>query len=302
MTIGDTGASSAMVRWTWQSAPIEIEVDEAGAGPTVLLLPALSSISSRREMRPLSVRLAGAYRTIVPDWPGFGSRPRPQVDWTPAAYRSFLAFLLREVASDPLAVVAAGHAATYVLAQAVEHPDWIKRLVMVAPTWRGPLPTVAGGKRPLFDRIRRWGDVPVLGQALYRLNVNGPMLRMMTTGHVYSDRAWLAGERLSDKLAVTQAPGARFASIRFVTGHLDPLSSHGEWIGLFERVTCPVLVIYGAETPPRSRAEMEAVPTQPNVRTVRLDRGKLSVHEEFPDAVATEIKPFLAATTRDGER
>jgi pimeloyl-ACP methyl ester carboxylesterase len=209
---------------------------------------------------------------------------------------------LREVASDPLAVVAAGHAATYVLAQAVEHPDWIKRLVMIAPTWRGPLPTVAGGKRPLFDRIRRWGDVPVLGQALYRLNVNGPMLRMMTTGHVYSDRAWLAGERLSDKLAVTQAPGARFASIRFVTGHLDPLSSHGEWIGLFERVTCPVLVIYGAETPPRSRAEMEAVPTQPNVRTVRLDRGKLSVHEEFPDAVATEIKPFLAATTRDGER
>jgi len=296
MTSDDPVARSTIVGWTWQSTPIEIGVDEAGAGPTVLLLPALSSISTRGEMRPLMGRLASEYRTIAPDWPGFGDRPRPRVDWTPAAYRSYLTFLLREVAPDPLAVVAAGHAATYALALAVEHPAWITRLVMVAPTWRGPLPTVAGGKRPLFDRVRGLGDVPGLGQALYRLNVNGPMVRMMTTGHVYSDRTWLHGQRLADKLAVTQAPGARFASLRFVTGHLDPLSNHAEWIDLFERVTCPVLVIYGAETPPRSRAEMEAVPSRPTVQAIRLDRGKLSVHEEFPDAVAAEIEPFLKLT------
>ncbi len=57
MTPNDTVASSTMVRWTWQSTPIEIGVDEAGAGPTVLLLPALSSISTRGEMRPSWVGL-----------------------------------------------------------------------------------------------------------------------------------------------------------------------------------------------------------------------------------------------------
>jgi hypothetical protein len=45
-------------------------------------------------------------------------------------------------------------------------------------------------------------------------------------------------------------------------------------------------VFYGAETPPRSRAEMEALAALPNIRSVRLPRGKLAVHEEFPDATA----------------
>jgi pimeloyl-ACP methyl ester carboxylesterase len=244
-------------------------------------------------MGPLAARLASRYRTVAADWPGFGDRPRPPVDWTPEAYRAYLAFLLREILPGPHAVVAAGHAATYALALAVDEPALIGRLVMIAPTWRGPLPTVAGGKRPLFDRIRRWGDRPGLGQLLYRVNVNGPMLRMMTAGHVYSDNAWLAGDRLAEKLAVTSAPGARFASIRFVLGHLDPLASRAEWVGLIERARLPLLLVYGAETPPRSRAEMEAVAERPEVRSVRLARGKLSVHEEFPDEVAGAIGSVL---------
>jgi hypothetical protein len=32
----------------------------------------------------------------------------------------------------------------------------------------------------------------------------------------------------------------------------------------------------------------------PGVRTERLLRGKLSVHEEFPDDVYAAIKPFFA--------
>ena len=55
-------------------------------GPTVLLLPAPSSISTRAEMRPLAERLAGSFTTVVVDWPGFGDRPRPRVDWRPEAY------------------------------------------------------------------------------------------------------------------------------------------------------------------------------------------------------------------------
>jgi pimeloyl-ACP methyl ester carboxylesterase len=285
--------STSTARWTWQGHAVELGVDRAGAGPAVLLLPALSSISTRKEMEPLAERLADRYRTVAADWPGFGDRPRPQVDWTPDTYRAYLAFLLRDVVPTPHAIIAAGHAATYALAQAVRAPGSINRLAMIAPTWRGPMPTVAGRKRPIFDRIRRLGDAPVLGQLLYRLNVNGPMLRMMTAGHVYSDKSWLAGDRLTEKLAVTEAPGARFASIRFVLGHLDPLASRAEWVGLVERATIPLLLVYGAETPPRSRAEMEAVADRPQIRTVRVDRGKLSVHEEFPDEVADAIRRFL---------
>ena len=42
---------------------------------------------------------------------------------------------------------------------------------LIAPTWRGPLPTMMGGKRKLGEWIARVGIPPVLGQLLYRLNV-----------------------------------------------------------------------------------------------------------------------------------
>jgi pimeloyl-ACP methyl ester carboxylesterase len=91
---------------------------------------------------------------------------------------------------------------------------------------------------------------------------------------------------------VTEAPGARFASVRFVSGRLDPLKSRDEFLAL-ARQAAAILLIYGAETPPRSRAEMEALASLPQVRTVRLPRGKLAFYEEFPDATAEAVEGFL---------
>lgn len=56
---------------------------------------------------------------------------------------------------------------------------------------RGSLPTMAGRRGPAFARIAAVGDWPVLGAALYRLNVNRPVMNMMVRGHVYADPGWL---------------------------------------------------------------------------------------------------------------
>jgi pimeloyl-ACP methyl ester carboxylesterase len=280
--------------WTWRGEAIELGLDWSGQGPTVLLLPALSSISTRREMAPLQHRLSSNYRTVAVDWPGFGDRPRPPLDWRPEAYHAFLAFILGTILPSPYAVIAAGHGATYVLAHAGAHPASLQRLVLLAPTWRGPLPTMMGGHRPLFDRICRLVDRPALGPLLYKLNVNRPVVRAMAAGHVYVDPQWLSGKRLQQKLAVTRARGARHASVRFVTGALDPLASREEFLDLARRVALPVLTVYGTQTPPRSRAEMEALMALPGMRSACLPQGKLGLHEEFPDAVAQAIEPFIA--------
>jgi pimeloyl-ACP methyl ester carboxylesterase len=285
---------SSTLEWTWRGKAICLAADASGAGPKVLLLPALSSISSRREMRPLQERLAARYSTLAVDWPGFGEAPRPQVDWTPDAYAAFLAFVLTSVMPHPHAIIAAGHAASYVLKHAAGAAAQPTRLVLIAPTWRGPLPTMAGGDRPLFDRLCRLVDVPALGPLIYRLNVNRLVVRYMGAGHVYADPAFLAGERLRQKLAVVRADGARFASVRFVTGRLDPVASREAFLDVARRAGAPILLVYGADTPPKSRAEMEALAAVPGVRTARLPRGKLAVHEEFPDATINAIEPFLA--------
>jgi len=283
------------LEWNWQGETIRIGADSSGSEPKVLLLPALSSISTRHEMRQLQHRLAEQYSTICVDWPGFGNHARPRVDWRPAAYSAFLSFLLTAVVPHPCAIIAAGHAATYALKHTTSTPQAILRLVMIAPTWRGPLPTMMGGHRPFLDRLCRLVDLPALGTLIYRLNVNATVVRRMGAGHVYTDATFLTGERLRDKLDVVRAPGARFASVRFVSGYLDPLDSRDEFLDLARRTTVPILLIYGADTPRRSRAEMEALAALPGVRSVRLPRGKLSLHEEFPDAVMESVAPFLSA-------
>ncbi|WP_213030248.1 alpha/beta fold hydrolase, partial [Acinetobacter baumannii] len=63
---------------------------------------------------------------------------------------------------------------------------------------------------------------------------------------------------------------------------------------LAARTDKPTLVVYGDETPARSRDEIESLVGLPNVRLERLPKGKLSIHEEFPDEVASVIRPFLS--------
>lgn len=70
----------------------------------------------------------------------------------------------------------------------------------------------------MFRIVSNLIDLPIVGSALYRLNVNQLMIRMMGRGHVYADPGWLNEHRLAEKLAVTNAPGARHASFRFVAG------------------------------------------------------------------------------------
>jgi len=289
------------LEFNWRDKTIHVGMDCRGQGPTILMLPALSSISTRSEMRPLGEQLASIFTTIAIDWPGFGDRPRPSVAWEPDAYRAFLAQILQEL-PRPTATVAAGHAAGYLLCHGAEQPGSAGRLCLVAPTWRGPLPTMMGGQRTVFRYISRLVDLPAIGSALYRLNVNRPMIRLMGRGHVYADPAWLDERRLAEKLTVTNAPGARHASFRFVTGELDPMPTRESFITTARLVTDPILVVYGSATPSRSKAEIEALRGLPNVQSVELPVGKLAVHEEFPALVAEAVQSFVNEEVRSAPR
>jgi pimeloyl-ACP methyl ester carboxylesterase len=282
------------VRWNWEGTEILLGVEEAGSGPSVVLLPALSSISTRAEMRPLFDRLVSEFRAVTVDWPGFGDVVRPQADTTPDSLSAFLNWFLSDVLSPPHMAVAAGHAATYALYQAVHWPGTINRLVLLAPTWRGPLPTMIGSRRPWFARVQSAVDHQSIGPLLYRLNVSSFVIKKMAREHVYSDPDWLAGDRLEAKLGVTRAPGARHASVRFVTGGLDRVVSREAFLDLARRVKVPILVVYGDETPAKSKAEMEALAALPNVRVEHLTSGKLAIHEEFPEAISRAVKAFDA--------
>lgn len=264
--------------------------DELGAGPEALLLPALSSISAREEMLPLARELASSYRCLVPDWPGFGAHDRARVPLEPATFHAFLDALVA-AAPGPYALgIAAGHAAGYLVAAAARHPKAFEKLVLVAPTWRGPLPTAMGeARRHWFGRIRRAVEMPVVGEALYRVNISGPIIRKMMRAHVYADAAHVTPEVIAAKHRVTRQRGGRFGTAAFVTGGLDPVGSREAFLALFEPALPPVLVLRSQTAPRRSGAEMDALCASGRVVAARIP-GALSPHEEFPRETAAAIR------------
>jgi pimeloyl-ACP methyl ester carboxylesterase len=286
--------STRTIRYTWKDIVTTVGMDEAGSGPSVVLLPALSSISTRAEMRPLFETLAPDFRVSTVDWPGFGDLVRLRTDWSPTILSGFLDWFLSEIVAPPHVVLAAGHAASYALYQAAHRRGTIERLVLIAPTWRGPLPTMMGGQRSWFAHIRVVVDHWGIGPLLYRLNMSRFVVTRMAREHVYQDPGWLSGDRLKAKLAVTGTPGARHASVRFISGALDRIESRAAFLDLARRADPPILVIYGDQTPPRSRAEMEALAEVPGAELKLLPHGKLSIHEEFPASVAGTVKSFLS--------
>lgn len=261
-----------------------------GEGPDALLLPALSSISAREEMLPLARALSAEQRCYVPDWPGFGAQERVRLPLEPASFHAFLDALIA-VAPGPYALgVAAGHAAPYLAAAARRHPNAFERLVLVAPTWRGPLPTVLGPERAAwFGRIRRAVEMPLVGEALYRVNISRPVIGRMMRAHVYADAAHVTPQVIEAKHGITRQRGGRFGTAAFVTGGLDPVETREEFLALFADGLPPVRVLRPEGAPRRSGAEMDALIGTGRVASARVP-GALSPHEEFPHETAAAIR------------
>jgi pimeloyl-ACP methyl ester carboxylesterase len=270
----------------------------AGAEP-FLMLPALSTVSTRAELRALAHHL-GSRRRIITDWPGFGDTARPRLDYDRALCRGFLEALVThlrgELERTSFPVVACGHAAGYAIDLEARQPETFTHLVLIAPTWRGPLPTMMNGRKPIQDRIRRLIHAPVIGQLLYRLNISRPVVRTMYRRHVFADPAFLTDNRLADRMRVTRRPGARFASACFVTGALDPFDNRAAFLAAAGRIRSPMLMLYGPDTPPKSRAEMEALAALPGIESRRLGRGTLGMAEELAGDLAPLIDGFLSQT------
>lgn len=280
----------------WNQQQYSIAYDTIGQGKPVLLLPAFSTVSTRLEMKGIAERINDRYQAITLDWLGFGESDRPALDYRPVLLHQVLQAFVKAIFSEPVAIIAAGHAAGYALQLAQQYPQACSCIVLVAPTWRGPLPTM-GAPKPLATAVRQLVRFPVLGQALYQANTTRGFLRLMYGRHVYANQSRLTPEFIEQKQQITRQPGARFAPAAFVTGGLDPVSDRQEFITLLQSSPVPVLVIVADQAPPYSKQEMEAMVAIPGIQSLVLP-GTLGMYEEYAAEVAEAVLPFLQVQTR----
>ena len=298
----DTGIGGVVQKylWTWERQPLAVVYETLGEGTPVLLLPAFSTVSTRGEMRAIAERLSSQFQVMTLDWPGFGQSERLPIEYRAVLYQKFLQDFARDILNRPTAVVAAGHAAGYVMQLAQNMPQSCSRIVLVAPTWRGPLPTM-GVNQELAGIVRQLVRSPLLGEALYQLNTNPAFLRLMYERHVYTDETKLTPEFIDQKWQITQHPGARYAPAAFVTGAIDPVQERSDFLAYFQPLPVPVMVIIGEQVPPKSRAQMDAIAQLPGVQSSVLP-GSLGMHEEYADSVSEVIWDFLGTAEYADQR
>ena len=185
-------------------------------------------------------------------------------------------------------MVAAGHSASVALALATEWSGLWQELVLVAPTWRGPLPTMTGLPQQQFNWLRSLVAAPWIGPALYRLNTSRPVLRLMLRRHVWVAPALLTPARIREQQLLARRPGARFASVAFVSGGLDPVGDRTWWLQQARLLKCPLQVVLAAEAPPRSKKEMEVLAWEA-ADQLSVIPGRLGLHQEFGALLARQL-------------
>jgi hypothetical protein len=113
--------------------------------------------------------------------------------------------------------------------------------------------------------------------------------------HVYAEADRITPAFVAKKQGVARRPGARFGSVAFVTGQLDPASNRAGFLALFDPAPVPTLVLCGSATPSRSKAEMAALAERSGV-DLRWVSGSLGLHEEHAQAIADPIVRFVDAS------
>ena len=285
------GGIKNVYNWNFLDNQYQIVYETIGAGNPVLLLPAFSTVSSRTEMKAIANLLATQYRVTVLDWLGFGESQCPPVDYSPVLFQQLLEDFIKSIFNSPIILIAAGHASGYALKFAQDNPDIVSQLILIAPTWQGPL-RVMGLPDDVRNGVKNLVRSPVIGQGLYYLNTTPSFLRLMYKRHVYVDESKLTPEFIAQKHPITSKSGARYAPAAFVTGAIDPVTNREEFLQLLESVSMPVAIVLAENAPPKSKAEMEAMAKLEKVQTFRL-RGTLGMYEEYPEAVTEAMNNFL---------
>ena len=252
------GGTKNVYNWNFLDKQYQVVYETIGAGTPLLLLTALSTVSSRTEMKGIANLLATTYQVTVLDWLGFGESQCPPVDYNPVLFQQLLGDFVKSVFDSPIILIAAGHASGYALKLAQDDPDIISQLILIAPTWQGPL-RVMGLPDGVRNGVKNLVRSPVIGQGLYYLNTTPSFLRFMYKRHVYVDESKLTPEFIAQKHQITSKEGGRYAPAAFVTGAIDPVTNREEFLQLLESVSMPLAIVMAENAPPKSKAEMSAM-------------------------------------------
>ncbi len=260
----------------------KIHLLEAGppGAPAVLLVHGLGE-KGAGDWYPLIPDLAGHYRVIAPDLPGFARSTHANTLYSPERYAELLQWLVGRTVTGRLDVIGHSLGGAISLLYAGTYPDRVRRLVLADVA--GVLDRhafvghLSSARRGLFSQMKqRSGEV--MGVAM-------PLLLNLSEAIDTNPRKLLETPETREKRL--DGDPRKIAGLAMILHNFGPAIS---------AVDAPTLLLWGAEDP--------IAPVRTGILLdERLDNSRLSVLEEVghvpmvdqPRLFGTKIKAFLEA-------
>lgn len=252
--------------------------------PAVLVLHGASS-NLEEPYTALSGTFSG-YRTIWLDRPGLGWSERPDVWWNPQREAALIARFIDEIGVDEAVVVGHSWGAAITARLALDHPEHVTGLVLLAPAVRAWV-----GDAAFYNKATHW---PVLGTLVTRIVV--PTIGRARLEDGVQDA--FAPEPVPENyIQNTHLPLILRASNWKANAHdmanvNDFLAAQEERYG---EITAPTLILAG---PPDTvvATDRHAVPvsrTMPNAELHLIDGAGHNLHHHHPERVSEAVATVL---------
>ena len=275
-----TQPTSHFIKWRGS----EIHYTEEGQGIPVVMIHGFGG--SFLNWNKLDARMNSEYRVIRVDLPGFGLSDLPEPDGAKTdfvqQYRDFMTFFIDTLHLDSLYVVGNSMGGMMAWGTAADHPDKVKKLVLLA---------AAGyDLENISNNVARFMKMPFIRSFFLR----GLPLSSSegSAKKVYADTTKINHESVRNNNMMWNRDGNIKAACDIVSCGIYPDST------LITKIQCPTLIIWGKQD--------QIVPVDHAYRFQRDIKGsQLLIYDtcghcammERPDETAAAIKAFFKATS-----
>ena len=248
--------------------------DRSGTGMPVVLVHSINAAASAMEMKPLFERFRGVRPVYAIELPGFGFSPRTDRSYSPELYAHAIAHFVEEVIGQgPVDLIALSLSCEFAALAVLAAPAVFASLTMISPTGFG------NAGIPYSEFRRKSLSVPIWSQAFFDVLTSNASIRHYLAKS-FSSKAAVPAELAEYAFATSHQPGARFAPLYFLGGHLFTPDVRQRF---YAELKLPVQVLYDRDGYSTFEALPGFVKEHPNWTAVRVPGTFGMPHWERPD-------------------
>ncbi|MBD2105749.1 alpha/beta fold hydrolase [Nodosilinea sp. FACHB-13] len=192
--------------------------------------------SSSYEWSKVYPAFAAEHPVLAPDLIGWGNSDHPNRPLATADYLSLLSELIDKLCPAPPIVVSSSLSGAMLVRVAIDHPDRLRGLFLVAPAGLADFGQDSG-RSPINQIVK----LPVIDQVLYRGAIaTADGIKLFLAHRQFADASKISDDIVAAYLMSAQQPNADVAALAFVRGDLSfDLASY------LPQLTTPTALLWG---------------------------------------------------------